>query len=315
MYRISLFLLTLGLLASCGSSGSPDPLGTASGATSGEIRDSIEVVYGIGRVEPEAGILALAASSGGIVASVQAKEGEFIKQGTPILSLRNDLINARINQSRKQIATQEAQVSSDEQSLESARLRLVQLEQVMNRTSSLASRGAATPENLETDSNAVALQRAEIKRLERVVQTSRSRIQETRANISLDQQEIADKSVLAPADGVIMDLMVSEGEAVQSLAAVADFVPSGPLVVRAEIDELYANQISLGQPVTVRRLDTRQELAKGKIIYATNYLKRKSLFSGEAGEQEDRRVREIKVLLDDGSNLLINSRVEVVISL
>jgi hypothetical protein len=45
------------------------------------------------------------------------------------------------------------------------------------------------------------------------------------------------------------------------------------------------------------------------------YLKKKSLFSEKSDDQEDRRVREIKIALINDSGLLINSKVECVIKL
>jgi hypothetical protein len=44
-------------------------------------------------------------------------------------------------------------------------------------------------------------------------------------------------------------------------------------------------------------------------------LKKKSLFSDAVGDAEDRRVREVKILIEKGEGLLFNSRMEAVIDL
>jgi hypothetical protein len=50
-------------------------------------------------------------------------------------------------------------------------------------------------------------------------------------------------------------------------------------------------------------------------VYLSPYLKKKSLFSDDSANMEDRRVREVRIRLTGAANLLINSRVEAVIDL
>ena len=83
----------------------------------------------------------------------------------------------------------------------------------------------------------------------------------------------------------------------------------------ATVDELLANRVQPGQKAVVRAIGTDKVLAEGDVIYAAPLLKKKSLFAETAGEQEDRRVREVKILLHDPKNLLLNARVECEISL
>ena len=55
---------------------------------------------------------------------------------------------------------------------------------------------------------------------------------------------------------------------------------------------------------------------KNKVKYFTSsFLKKKSLFTDQTGEKEDRRVRTIKISLDKSEGLLLNARVECVIDL
>ena len=50
------------------------------------------------------------------------------------------------------------------------------------------------------------------------------------------------------------------------------------------------------------------------MYFAADFLKRKSLFEDET-TQEDRRVREVRIRLNPGANVLINSRVDCIILL
>jgi hypothetical protein len=59
-------------------------------------------------------------------------------------------------------------------------------------------------------------------------------------------------------------------------------------------------------------LDT---LSTGTVYFTYSFLKKKSLFTDQSGEKEDRRVRTVKILLDQPENLLLNARIECVIDI
>jgi hypothetical protein len=75
------------------------------------------------------------------------------------------------------------------------------------------------------------------------------------------------------------------------------------------------NKLQLGQQAIIRTQGTDDQLAKGEVVYLSPYLKKKSLFSDDSANMEDRRVREVRIRLTGAANLLINSRVEAVIDL
>jgi hypothetical protein len=101
---------------------------------------------------------------------------------------------------------------------------------------------------------------------------------------------------------------------VQSGTAVAEFAPDGAVTVICEVDELFVDKIQLGQKATIRPQGATETLAEGVVMTVSPYLKKKSIFSDEAGALEDRRVREVRVKLNTTANLLFNSRVECVIA-
>lgn len=49
------------------------------------------------------------------------------------------------------------------------------------------------------------------------------------------------------------------------------------------------------------------------MILASPYLRKKSLFADNSANLEDRRVREVRVQLDNPENVLIGARVECII--
>ena len=89
----------------------------------------------------------------------------------------------------------------------------------------------------------------------------------------------------------------------------------GKNIAIGEIDELYSDQVVVGQNAWIRHVGTTDTISTGKVIFTSSFLKKKSLFTDQTGEKEDRRVRTIKISLDKSEGLLLNARVECVIDL
>jgi HlyD family secretion protein len=87
------------------------------------------------------------------------------------------------------------------------------------------------------------------------------------------------------------------------------------VTVWCEVDELFAPWIIPGQKVVIRAQGASQELVRGKVSFVGPFLRKKSIFSDEVGDLQDRRIREVQVRVDAGAEtgLLLGSRVECVI--
>ena len=122
----------------------------------------------------------------------------------------------------------------------------------------------------------------------------------------------------APVAGKILVLPIKIGEYVGVETQIAEFAPAGAYIAKTEVDELFADRVQLGQKAFILSQSTGDTLATGKVSFAAEYLKAKSLFKDQNTEQEDRRVREVHIRLDekgDSKKPLIGSRVDCLINL
>jgi multidrug efflux pump subunit AcrA (membrane-fusion protein) len=115
--------------------------------------------------------------------------------------------------------------------------------------------------------------------------------------------------------GTFLSVNVRTGTYLTNTTPLGDLAPDGVLMALSEVDELFAEKVSVGQDAWIRNQGDTEIIAKGKIVFVGNYLKKKSLFSGKPDDLEDRRVREVRVELGDKANVLIGARVECVIQL
>ena len=127
--------------------------------------------------------------------------------------------------------------------------------------------------------------------------------------------EAAKKILRSPYEGLILDMHIEKGSAVNQFEKYAEVAPTGPMTVRTEVDELFAARLMKGLDADIRFVGSDSVGAKGKVIFLSPYLKKKSLFSQKSNEQEDRLVREVRIKLEGENGLILNSKVESVIKL
>ena len=304
-----LFLLA-GVLAGCGNINDKAPVVKA---TAGARDVKIEQVIGIGKVEPEHAIVSLATSTGGIVSEVLKKEGDQVRAGAILVKLDNKKELLKVEQAKTQVRTQESQVAVEKSNLQEAGDKLKNKQKQLATSANLLSKGAETSQSFNDLSTDVAGLEAGLTGALATVHLAQSRLEELNVELRQSEEEERNKNLCAPCDGVVLDIKVNPGEAISQLTDYAEFAPQGKKIVRAEVDESFASKLSAGQPVDIRFTGTDKVVAKGKIVILSPYLKKKSLFSVKASDQEDRMVREVKIALEGDTDLIINEKVECII--
>ena len=277
--------------------------------------ENAHVVIGIGRVEPEQDVITLAANDGGVVTRLHIREGDHVIAGATLLELEKSVAAAKLLQIRARAATQQAQAAADEKAVAEAETRLKTLQKSLERSQTLFDKNVETEQNRDDARFEVENQQAAVDRLKAAAQVSKTRLGEVQNDLVVAERELALKTVRAPVSGRILSVSTQTGNAVLPQGAFAELAPDGRIIVRCEVDELLADRVQPGQKAVIRAIGTDKTLAEGEVIYAAPMLKKKSLFAETTGEKEDRRVREVKILLNDPKNLLLNARVECVISL
>jgi HlyD family secretion protein len=275
----------------------------------------VSEVVGAGKVEPEKKIISLASATGGIVKEIYRNDGDSIKKDEPLVRLDDELELIRVSQLRSQYISQKSQADIDKLNLQESETRLANKKKLLESVIRLASKGAETKQaldDLETEVTALSLT---VEKDRALVALSASRLKEMAEQVRYAEAE-ADKKILrSPYNGILLELMIEEGSAVSQFETFAEVAPSGPLTVRTEVDELFAGRLREGLDADIRFVGSDSVVAKGKVIFVSPYLKRKSLFSQKSNEQEDRLVREAIIKLEGGNGLLLNSKVESVIKL
>jgi len=313
MKRALYIFMMAAIISSCGKKADENTIPDLGAPQVNPVKVDVRIVVGTGRVEPAGEIISLASPTGGIVEKIYKNEGDNVKKDEPLIKLEDRLESLRADQLRWQVASQRTEVDLSVISQKQAEIKLENRSRYLASTRNLQNKGAETSQNLydvEAEVNNLKME-GEAARVR--IDQARSRLKDLEAQLGYAQAEVARKTLKAPADGILLSLNAWEGASINQLGTYSDFAPAGPVIVRAEIDELFADRLAQGQQAEIRYVGSGSTIATGRVTYISPSLKKKSLFTQRAGDQEDRLVREVKVSLDNGSSLILNSRVECVI--
>ena len=312
--KIYLLIIPIVITACGGGKENNEKPGAGSASVNSAIVDVAEVV-GVGKVEPEQEIISLAAATGGVVKEIYRSDGDIIKKDEPLVRLDNELELIRVSQLRSQYNSQKSQEEIDELNLRESESRLSNKRKLLESVRTLALKGAETTQTLDDLETEVTTLSLAVEKGSASVKLSASRLRELAEQVRYAEAEASKKILRSPYEGLMLEMHIEKGSAVSQFEEYAEVAPSGPMTVRTEVDELFAGRLSMGLDADIRFIGSDSVVASGKVIFLSPYLKKKSLFSQKANDQEDRLVREVRIKLEGDNGLILNSKVESVIKL
>lgn len=272
-------------------------------------------VVGVGKIIPENDIIQLSSAVNGIVTIIYKNENDTVEIGTLILEMEHALDDQKIVQLQQQRITNSTQILSDRASIDENQAKAINAQTTLLRLKNLLIEGAETQQNVDdADTNLKEIQ-ATTARLEANEIVSKSKLDETKAALHSAQIERDQKLIRSPIKGKILELSVLIGSAINTQEPFAQISPQGKTIAVCEIDEANASKIKIEQTGWIRNIGSSDTISTGRVYFVNTFLKKKSLFTDQSGEKEDRRVRTIKMQLDHPENLLLNARIECVIDI
>jgi len=312
--KISIVLITLSaLINSCGESKQKKPAEVVTQTP--EKTPDVTKIVGMASVEPLTRIVSLYSDIGGIVDKINYDINSEVKANDIIFVLNTDVEEAQLGQAKSKLGTQQAIINVAKAQWASLNVKLNNARVNYDRNVNLLKAGAVTQQVTDDSKFAYESLQEDVLAADAGLKEQEAKVTELLADINYYQKVIDRKKIKAPANGKILSVDVKIGNNVLASQSVGDFAPDGPLIAITEVDELFATKVKEGMKAYIRPQGQLDTLATGKIYLTSPYLRKKTLFSDDATNMEDRRVREVRVLLDKSEKVLIGSRVECVIIL
>ncbi len=206
-------------------------------------------VYGSGTLE--ATEITVSGLAGGRLMELRADEGDAIRRGAVVAVVDTAKLATGRDQARAALAeigfTQDAAARSEAQ----AAARLANVEQRLARAESLVARSAATRQSVDDITTERSVTRDALAAARASRQALAMKERQIRAQIRLLDQQIADGTVLAPADGVILTRYVEPGEAVRPTQPLFTLADLARLWVRVYVPEADLGRAALGAEAKV----------------------------------------------------------------
>ncbi|MFN7900292.1 MAG: efflux RND transporter periplasmic adaptor subunit [Synechococcaceae cyanobacterium] len=128
------------------------------------------------------------------------------------------------------------------------------------------------------------------------VAASESELRKAIASRDKAKQELAFATVLAPQDGRILKVVVQPGDKVGD-AGILEMADTSRMVVTAEVYQTDIKDIRLGQGASISA-DGFDGHARANVYQILPQVQRQSIFAGEAGENQDQRVFQVRLRID-----------------
>ncbi len=273
------------------------------------------VAVGIGKITPQGGVSNLASPVAGIVAEIGVTTGTKVKSGDLLLTIDNTDASLALSEINSRLSTQQKSIQSAKLLKEQGLIRLQEKERKLNDARELLAAGAVTGESVRTLQNDYDLEKQSQEKLQNDILLQEAQLREIASLKSMRAEDLNRTSLRAPMDGIVLDVLPKKGEAINRYETYVVLAPDAPLIVQAEIDEMFSNRLALGQSCEIRISGNAQPVAQGKILSISPDLKKKSLFSDSGQDLQDRRIREIEISIDNDANLLIDTKVECIVQL
>ena len=282
-------LVTLLVLAACGLDEHRKGRGQSAPAAS-------SAAMAKGFIDVSGGLVRIAAPRDGVVARILVEEGDAVTKGQPLAVLDDRQAQLGLEAVRAEVADRKAQLTMAEAKADGAA-------RDAKRLAGLARQDAATRQDADQAGTAAAISAAEREQ-------ARQALAAAEARSRLDALEVEVRTLRAPAAGKIIRRSANAGAFVSAAAPIFLLEPDGARIVRAELDETFADQVHAGMRAKVTREfdDTR--------AYDAHVLRVAEVFASpalndDAAARSDSRVVAVVLTLDAPAPMKLGQRVLV----
>lgn len=266
---------------------------------------------GIGKVMPEAGVLNLTVDQAVKVTKLNKKLGDTVQNGSVLFETEAITQQLQLEQATANYNSTKATNGINEAEIKQAQLKLAELKNKYNVSKRLYNQKAETKQQLVVDSLAYLQQQQVVKQLQQEQIANNAKLIEHNVQVKAATVDLASKKYTAAQDGILTVFDVQVGEILQPNTSFGEIASRSELIVEAEMDEFYANEIKLGQKVQISLVGQSNVIAEGIVSFIGLGLQNKSILYETIGEANDRRVRRFNVrITKDAEKLLINQKVE-----
>ena len=278
--------------------------------TNAEILQEVTEVKAVGKVIPAEEWAVISSTTTAAIRQVLIQEGDTVHEGQTLIILDAGTADFDVNEAKAKLISQQKNSLALSDDWQKARIAAQELKNKYETSKRLATLNAETKEQLDTDYSAWQQQELVVSSIQKQIDAQRALENELRIQINKTESQQSDFQIIASKFGIITDLNAKVGQAVSSTEELGKILNPANPIVEAEVDELFADDVAVGQTVYLFASGRQDTLAQGKVSQASQILSNKSILYETPNEGEDRRVRKLKITTQGPNKLIINAKVD-----
>ncbi|WP_293932595.1 efflux RND transporter periplasmic adaptor subunit [Sphingobacterium sp. UBA6645] len=278
-----------------------------------EILQEIKEIKAVGKVVSAKDWTIISSNTSARIKQLLVKDGDSVSKGQLLMQLEAGNTDLDVQQAKAQLNSLNKENKTITEDIRKAKVYADELKAKYETSKRLFEQDAETKEKMTTDYSNWQQQELTLKGLQQKQQAQQASAYEQQLEIQKAQNTRSDFQIIAASSGVITDLVAKVGQSVQPAMELGKIIDVEQPMVEAEVDELFVNDVKVGQSVLIFPLGRKDQAANGRISYLSPILSEKSILYETANEGQDRRVRKIKIEIEGNNVLTINSKVDCTI--
>ncbi|MEB3331656.1 MAG: efflux RND transporter periplasmic adaptor subunit [Synechococcaceae cyanobacterium] len=255
-------------------------------------------IAALGRVEPLDGVVKLAVPASlanDAVRELLVREGQQVSRGQPLVILASqDSLDKTVRQAESAVLVAERKLQAQDSAIARSRAQLQQADVEVRRYSELYTAGAASAELRDRRLTIQSTTRANLDQAIADRGTLVAELAQKRADLARDRSELDKATIRAPFGGTVFKIHAHPGDRVGD-DGILDIGDSSRMGVIAEVYQSDRPGIALGQRAVISADGFPGRSMSGRVVEISRQVSRQTVFSGEAGENLDRRVIEVRI--------------------
>jgi HlyD family secretion protein len=255
-------------------------------------------IAALGRVEPLDRVVQLsvpASLSSDAIRNLNAKEGDTVQKGQVLAVLESQQsLERTVDQSTAAVKVAQRKLTAQNSVIARSQAELAQAVVELRRYTMLYAQGATSAEVRDRRITIEKVIRADLEQALQDRDTLRAEVIEKQQILQRDRAERDKALIKAPFSGTVFKINAYPGDKVGD-EGILEIGDSSRMGVIAEVYQSDRPGISLGQRAVITADGFPGRQLEGRVVEISRQVSRQSIYSGEAGENLDRRVIEVKI--------------------
>lgn len=228
----------------------------------------------------------------------------LVEAGQPLLVLRDRTTEQELRSQQVEIQKKQLDLARNQEKVAEVQQRVAFAQEQYRESQELFEQGFISEDDVRRDKEALDDARSNLKDAQLAVTKDELDLETTTENLSLLKQQLSDRVVTSPINGLVLKVNVTDGEAITTDTELLTLGDPTQEIVDLQLSTLDAAKVSINQISRIRVIGPDAQEYKGRVVALSPQALESSGGGGGGSQQGQARVN-AQVKLDTASQTLI----------